>query len=188
MGDHVQGGAADLGWLAGTWLLAVAAWSPEPKRTPDLWVRSAVPVVLGTAALGIVVITALSPSPLIPTLACASGALAVVVGRLAITLHDNNLMLSVARTDSVTDALTGLGNRRRLMGRPRRGAGEAMRVSDLLVAIFDLNGFKAYNDSYGHGAGDILLHQLGAALARAVHRGDHVPHRRRRVLRARTAR
>ena len=119
VGDHVQGGAADLGWLAGTWLLAVAAWSPEPKRTPDLWVRSAVPVVLGTVALGIVVITAFSPNPLIPTLACASGALAVVVGRLAITLHDNNLMLSVARTDSVTDALTGLGNRRQLIGRPR---------------------------------------------------------------------
>ena len=37
-----------------------------------------------------------SPHPLVPALACASGALAVVVGRLAITLHDNDRMLSVA--------------------------------------------------------------------------------------------
>ena len=73
VGDHVHGGAADLGWLAGTWLLAVAAWSPAPRRTPERWVRSAVPVVLGTVALGIVVIIAFSPHPLIPALACAVG-------------------------------------------------------------------------------------------------------------------
>ena len=165
VGDHVQGGAADLGWLAGTWLLAVAAWSPEPKRTPDLWVRSAVPVVLGTVALGIVVITAFSPNPLIPTLACASGALAVVVGRLAITLHDNNLMLSVARTDSVTDALTGLGNRRQLMADLEDELDHATETSQAALALFDLNGFKDYNDTYGHPAGDALLAALGTDLA-----------------------
>ena len=168
VGDHVQGGAADLGWLAGTWLLAVAAWSPEPKRTPDLWVRSAVPVVLGTAALGIVVITAFSPHPLIPTLACASGALAVVVGRLAITLHDNNLMLSVARTDSVTDALTGLGNRRQLMADLEDELDHATETSQAALALFDLNGFKDYNDTYGHPAGDALLAALGTDLAESV--------------------
>ena len=31
----------------------------------------------------------------------------------------------------------------------------------LLLLLFDLNGFKAYNDTYGHPAGDALLSRLG---------------------------
>ena len=50
--------------------------------------------------------------------------------------------------------------------------------------LFDLDGFKAYNDTFGHPAGDALLARLGAKLAAAVaplRRG--LPARRRRVLR-----
>ncbi len=64
-----------------------------------------------------------------------------------------------------TDVLTGLGNRRRLMevletaviGRERR-----------LLVLFDLDGFKRYNDRLGHAAGDQLLVRVGARLQAAV--------------------
>ena len=65
----------------------------------------------------------------------------------------------------LTDHLTGLGNRRQLMGDMERLFDEG-RPSAL--AIFDLDGFKEYNDRFGHPAGDALLARLTAALERAV--------------------
>jgi len=35
--------------------------------------------------------------------------------------------------------------------------------------LFDLDGFKAYNDTFGHPAGDSLLTRLGSALKTAMH-------------------
>ena len=44
----------------------------------------------------------------------------------------------------------------------------ATEASPAALALFDLNGFKDYNDSFGHPVGDALLVRLGAALAQAV--------------------
>jgi diguanylate cyclase (GGDEF)-like protein len=65
----------------------------------------------------------------------------------------------------LTDSLTGLGNRRQLIGDIERLT-EAGRPA--LLTIFDLDGFKEYNDRFGHPAGDALLVRLTAALRRAV--------------------
>jgi diguanylate cyclase (GGDEF)-like protein len=65
----------------------------------------------------------------------------------------------------LTDALTGLGNRRQLMGDVERLLQEG-RPSAL--AIFDLDGFKEYNDRFGHPAGDALLVRLTSALRESV--------------------
>jgi diguanylate cyclase (GGDEF)-like protein len=71
-------------------------------------------------------------------------------------------------TAATTDQLTSLGNRRALI----RDMPQMMRGASLdrplLLTLFDLNGFKAYNDSFGHPAGDALLSRLGAALATAM--------------------
>ena len=40
--------------------------------------------------------------------------------------------------------------------------------SDHVFALFDLNGFKSYNDSFGHPAGDDLLRRLGGMLSLCV--------------------
>jgi diguanylate cyclase (GGDEF)-like protein/PAS domain S-box-containing protein len=60
------------------------------------------------------------------------------------------------------DALTGLPNRRRLME-------ELDRVEERhLLVFFDLDGFKLYNDSFGHPEGDLLLRRLGRKLSETL--------------------
>jgi diguanylate cyclase (GGDEF)-like protein len=71
------------------------------------------------------------------------------------------------REQAVTDALTGLGNRRRLAA-DLAATLESVDRAPALLLLFDLDGFKAYNDTFGHLAGDQLLTRLGAKLADAV--------------------
>jgi diguanylate cyclase (GGDEF)-like protein len=66
--------------------------------------------------------------------------------------------------DARTDELTGLANRRALLEDLER---RAEGGEEFVLALADLNGFKHYNDSFGHGAGDTLLRRLGARLQRA---------------------
>ena len=63
-----------------------------------------------------------------------------------------------------TDQLTGLANRRALLEELDRRVESGDRF---LLALADLNGFKAYNDTYGHPAGDALLRRLGSKLQAA---------------------
>ena len=73
-------------------------------------------------------------------------------------------MLRASRDEALTDALTGLGNRRAL-ARATLDARRCREAGDgrpLVLALFDLDGFKHYNDTFGHPAGDALLVRLGA--------------------------
>jgi diguanylate cyclase (GGDEF)-like protein len=70
-----------------------------------------------------------------------------------------------------TDALTGLSNRRKLDDDLTRACARATTDEPWLFALFDLNGFKPYNDTFGHAAGDVLLARLGTALSIAVGAG-----------------
>jgi diguanylate cyclase (GGDEF)-like protein len=71
---------------------------------------------------------------------------------------------------AVTDPLTGLGNRRKLSAElSARLAGTAgFEPEPFLLLLFDLDGFKGYNDTFGHLAGDALLSHLGGRLSSAV--------------------
>jgi diguanylate cyclase (GGDEF)-like protein len=69
---------------------------------------------------------------------------------------------------ATTDGLTGLGNRRKLLADLERRVRHARAGDPAVVTLFDLNGFKNYNDTFGHQAGDALLMRLGSALADAV--------------------
>ena len=69
--------------------------------------------------------------------------------------------------DATTDALTGLGNRRKLFADLGQIVA-ANRQDDLTIGIFDLDRFKSYNDTFGHPAGDALLARLGDQLAQTI--------------------
>lgn len=61
-------------------------------------------------------------------------------------------------TQSQTDGLTGLHNRRWFQKRLAYLWNEAQRKNEpLSIILMDLDGFKLYNDTHGHLAGDVLL-------------------------------
>jgi PAS domain S-box-containing protein/diguanylate cyclase (GGDEF)-like protein len=66
------------------------------------------------------------------------------------------------------DALTGLPNRRKLIADLESAVSRATKERPVMLLLFDLDGFKAYNDTFGHPAGDTLLARLGHRLAAAV--------------------
>jgi diguanylate cyclase (GGDEF)-like protein len=72
------------------------------------------------------------------------------------------------REAAETDQLTGLGNRRALMADLEARAPHATTEQPLMLALFDLDGFKAYNDAFGHPAGDAVLVRLAGRLKAAL--------------------
>jgi diguanylate cyclase (GGDEF)-like protein len=77
-------------------------------------------------------------------------------------------LLIASRIEASTDALTGIGNRRALIEDLTDAISSTEFDPELLLAIFDLNGFKQFNDTFGHGAGDALLARLARRLADAT--------------------
>ena len=68
-------------------------------------------------------------------------------------------------TESRTDPLTGLANRRSLMERIEMEMAHALRAeTPLSVAMIDLDHFKDFNDRYGHVVGDTVLRSVAAMM------------------------
>jgi len=73
---------------------------------------------------------------------------------------------AAARVASLTDALTGLGNRRQFDQRLGEAVVAALRYGEpFSVVLFDLDDFKQVNDGAGHTAGDAALRHVAAVLA-----------------------
>jgi len=96
-----------------------------------------------------------------------SAAARKTVERLA---HENEDLLAASRVEASTDVLTALGNRRALSSALAAGLAAPPAPDELLLAMYDLDGFKEYNDTFGHAAGDALLHRLGTRLTAAAAR------------------
>jgi len=73
-----------------------------------------------------------------------------------------------SRYQALHDALTGLPNRRKLMTDLEQNVSAADDGRPIELILFDLDGFKAYNDTYGHPAGDALLSRMARRLESVV--------------------
>ncbi|MEA2422570.1 MAG: hypothetical protein QOF55_1669 [Thermoleophilaceae bacterium] len=151
-------------------LVGLAAWQPPARISVaevEGWRTIAMPAAFAFAALTVIVVDAFAPRHGL-ALGLAAATLATVIVRMTVALADHMRLLAVSRGEALTDALTGLGNRRRLMLELEVLVESATEAEPRAVMLFDLDGFKQYNDWHGHPAGDALLRRLGGRLAAAA--------------------
>jgi diguanylate cyclase len=85
--------------------------------------------------------------------------------------------LEVVRRESLTDALTGIPNRKFFDTRLREAAADAMESGEAMsLLILDIDHFKQFNDSYGHQLGDQVLRLVARTLTDSV-KGRDTPAR-----------
>jgi two-component system cell cycle response regulator len=169
LGRYVEGTLLDLLWLASMLLLATAAWAPGHRAPIRLEGRPLfiVPAACGLLALTILVLDHFRAIGIV-AIALAVLTLLAVITRTALTVFENERMSADNRRHAETDALTGLGNRRKLFTDLAHELASASHADPRMLVLFDLDGFKHYNDSFGHPAGDALLTRLSGKLAHAT--------------------
>jgi diguanylate cyclase (GGDEF)-like protein len=170
---YTPGGVFDAGWWGGITLLAVAAWVQTRERHdsgPVVGERTIlIPLAFAALALGGLIYGALRAAPLSPlAVGLDSGSLAAIGLRLYLTFAQNQRMLSDTRRHALTDSLTGLPNRRALTYDLDGALASTGYAHPVVLALFDLDGFKSYNDTFGHPAGDDLLRRLSDRLATTI--------------------
>jgi two-component system, cell cycle response regulator len=169
-GSYVPGAWFDLGWPLCALLVAVAAWRPAALVRPKVaegWATMVTPIGFGVASLALLVYDHFDQTNEAALALAALASLTVLV-RLVMTFAENLQMIATSRHEASTDALTGLGNRRALLRELDSCVPVATSEEPVMLALFDLDGFKLYNDSFGHSAGDELLALVGGRLARAI--------------------
>jgi diguanylate cyclase (GGDEF)-like protein len=93
---------------------------------------------------------------------------------LATTFQRAELVDRLAR-EALTDAVTGLANRRAFEDALRRHHARAKRLEQPYgILMADIDDMKGINDRYGHAAGDAALRLVGRALMVATRAGDLV--------------
>jgi two-component system cell cycle response regulator len=166
---YVAGSWVDTLWPLGATACAAAAWQVVPRRTVEELAGRTLPLTafFAAVALAVLVIGQFTTVHLAAAL-LATAALLVAGARGGMLFRENLQLLRSSHHDSLTDGLTGLANRRALMRDLEEAAAHATPAERLTLALFDLDGFKQYNDAFGHAAGDALLQRLGTDLDAAV--------------------
>lgn len=146
-------------------LVLVSAWSAtrgtRGRTGPERWSSVAV-----LACLGDLVVTYLSRYRF--SLGWYAGRTLTLVAAGAVLtamLISLKTAKSRAQNEAMTDALTGLHNRRSGYRSLHHMLAHARRVrGQLSVISFDIDNFKQINDRYGHERGDVVLEKISASL------------------------
>jgi two-component system cell cycle response regulator len=169
-GTYVEGRWADVMWPLGVLLIAAAGLERPPVyrvRALAGWRTVVIPAVFVTIAGALQVLHGALGLPLTVD-ALISVTFLLVLCRAGLALRDNLTLVERSRVEATTDALSGLGNRRALLSDLDAALSEGRQHT---LVLFDLDGFKSYNDAFGHAAGDALLSRLGSALDASVRPG-----------------
>lgn len=86
-------------------------------------------------------------------------------------IHKNELL----KTQSMTDVLTGIRNRRAIMEELEMRINQALfNNSPLSIVLFDIDHFKKINDDYGHQHGDVILNIVATIISELTRDIDSV--------------
>ena len=144
---------------------AEAGTANAPRQRGVSWM----PYVAVASGFVVLLVSELSQTSGTVVIAVATTALAIMVsGRQLLGQRELVAAQGELETLATTDPLTGLGNRRLLLDDLHRETQTISSAHPSLLVLLDLNGFKNYNDTFGHPAGDGLLARLAAALTDAV--------------------
>jgi len=172
----------DIAWPVALLLVSIAVWvrSPTPTDKPLLSEEPTgltLPAAAASVALVILFVGSLQHVGRV-SLGFAAVTLVVAGVRSAVSLAGLRSITEQRRRESITDQLTGLGNRRALF-QVMDAFTAQQREPDapdrsLALMFVDLNKFKEVNDTFGHATGDELLRRLGARLEHSLRASDLV--------------
>lgn len=163
-----------LAWPTAGLLMTVALWIPYRPVNPVRADRPAGFLLPGLAAVAgaALLLTGSFLDVTTVALGLAAATLGAVGIRLFVSVRRLRTLSQDHRHQSMTDELTGLGNRRYLDrvldDLSSAGAGRHDTCPRVAFLYVDLDRFKEVNDSFGHGTGDEVLRQLGPRLRRQL--------------------
>ncbi|MCU0308825.1 MAG: diguanylate cyclase [Thermoleophilia bacterium] len=166
----VLGRALATGDVAAAQAADAALWDSLGVRGPHGGAL-ALPIIVGQAPWGVLAVVARPGAGFSVADRGRLQPLAELAAIAVRTAEDRRRLTALA----VTDALTGLANRRAFEARLAEEVGRARRHGrPLSLAMLDADEFKRVNDRHGHPAGDRVLRSVARALAQEARPGDMV--------------